>query len=105
MFLPDAKNGIVNAKVRLRNFLPQQIMYGDPKFDSAVVRVEIFEKSSNIKVGDSLQKLLEVYPTLENWKFPDGFKRYRFPESELWILLYFDVIDDVIIKILYLGYL
>ena len=47
LILPDAKDGKVMAKVRLRSFLPQQIMYGDPKFEEVVLQTKIFEKSSN----------------------------------------------------------
>ncbi|MDZ7605416.1 MAG: hypothetical protein U5K79_07460 [Cyclobacteriaceae bacterium] len=35
LLLPDAVNGKVTAKIRLRSFLPQQIMYGDPMNDSS----------------------------------------------------------------------
>jgi len=51
LLLPDAKHGKVTAKVRLRSFLPQQIMYGDPMFDTVKVSVEIYEKSSGKAVG------------------------------------------------------
>jgi beta-galactosidase/beta-glucuronidase len=54
LFLPDAKNGKVKAKVRIRSYLPQQIMYGDPKFDVVAVKVEVFEKLSGDKVGDAM---------------------------------------------------
>ena len=46
LFLPDAVGGKVLAKLRLRSYYPQQIMYGDPKFDSVLVKVEVFEKLS-----------------------------------------------------------
>ena len=46
LFLPDAARGKVTAKIRLRSYYPQQIMYGDPKYDSVTVLVEIFEKGS-----------------------------------------------------------
>ena len=51
LFLPDAKGGNVTAKIRLRSFYPQQVMYGDPKFDSVAVKVEVFEKQTDRKVG------------------------------------------------------
>jgi len=57
LFLPDARNGRVKAKIRLRSFYPQQIMYGDPKIDSVVVRVEVFEKNSGIKVGEGFSEV------------------------------------------------
>lgn len=57
LFLPDAKNGIVTAKVRVRSFLPQQIMYGDPKFEEVEVKVEISEKSTGKKVGQALAEM------------------------------------------------
>jgi len=43
LVLPDAKNGRVKVKVRLRSFYPQQIMYGDPKFDSVTVKPGIIQ--------------------------------------------------------------
>lgn len=46
LFLPDASGERVTVKVRLRSYYPQQIMYGDPKYDSVTVRVELFEKGS-----------------------------------------------------------
>jgi beta-galactosidase len=52
LFLPDVKNGKVKAKVRLRSFYPQQIMYGDPKFDTIRLNIEIFEKSTDKIVGE-----------------------------------------------------
>jgi len=51
LFLPDAKEGNVTAKIRLRSFYPQQVMYGDPKYDSVAVKVEVFEKQTDRKVG------------------------------------------------------
>jgi hypothetical protein len=53
LMLPDAAGGKVLAKVRMRSFYPQQIMYGDPKFDSVQVKVEVFEKLSGKKVGEN----------------------------------------------------
>lgn len=53
LFLPDAKNGKAMVKVRLRSFLPQQIMYGDPKFDSVEVRVQVCERGSDISAGET----------------------------------------------------
>ncbi len=53
LLLPDAKNGKVTARVRVRSFLPQQIMYGDPKFEDVNVSVKIFEKNSDRQVGDA----------------------------------------------------
>jgi len=43
LMLPDAERGRVVAKIRLRSYYPQQIMYGDPKSDSVTVRVEVFD--------------------------------------------------------------
>lgn len=57
LFLPDARNGKVTAKVRVRSFLPQQIMYGDPKYDSVTVRIEISEKSTGRKAGEAAMAL------------------------------------------------
>ena len=56
LFLPDAAEGKVTAKVRLRSYFPQQIMYGDPKFDSVDVRVEVFEKGSGKNGGEGSGK-------------------------------------------------
>ncbi len=53
LILPDAAGGKVLAKVRMRSFYPQQIMYGDPKFDSVKVKVEVYEKLSGKKVGEN----------------------------------------------------
>ncbi|MFC2089847.1 glycoside hydrolase family 2 protein [Bacteroidota bacterium] len=53
LFLPKAVEGKVTAKVRLRSYLPQQIMYGDPKEDEVVLRVELFEKKSGKKVAEA----------------------------------------------------
>ena len=53
LFLPDAAGGKVTAKVRLRSFHPQQIMYGDPKEDTVTVRVEVFEKERGVKAGEA----------------------------------------------------
>jgi len=52
LFLPDAKNGKVVTKIRLRNFLSQQIMYGDPKADTVTVKIEVFEKLTGAKAGE-----------------------------------------------------
>lgn len=51
LLLPDAKEGRLMAKVRLRSYHPQQFMYGGPKIDSVRVQVEVFEKSSGKKSG------------------------------------------------------
>jgi len=53
LILPDAAQGKILAKVRLRSYYPQQIMYGDPKYDSVQVRVEVFEKLSGEKAGEN----------------------------------------------------
>jgi len=39
----EQDRGRVVAKIRLRSYYPQQIMYGDPKSDSVTVRVEVFD--------------------------------------------------------------
>jgi hypothetical protein len=54
LFLPEARNGRVKARIRLRSFFPQQIMYGDPKFDEVTLKVEIFEKNSGKKAGEAI---------------------------------------------------
>jgi beta-galactosidase len=53
LMLPDAAGGKVLAKVRLRSFYPQQIMYGDSKFDSVSLKVEVFEKLNGRKAGEN----------------------------------------------------
>lgn len=53
LMLPDAAGGKVLAKVRMRSFYPQQSMYGDPKFDSVKLRVEVYEKLNGKKVGEN----------------------------------------------------
>ncbi len=73
LFLPDAAGGKVTAKVRLRSYLPQQIMYGDPKSDPVSVRVEIFEKGTGKKAGEGM---LEA-----------DARREHFTEAELEVVL------------------
>jgi hypothetical protein len=51
LFLPDARGGKVTAKIRVRSFYPQQIMYGDPKSDPALIRVEVFEEQTGKMAG------------------------------------------------------
>jgi len=57
LFLPNAKNGTVKTKVRVRNFLPQQLAYGDPKFEKVQLQVEVFEKKSGKKAGQGTSEL------------------------------------------------
>lgn len=52
LLLPNVAGGKLNAKVRLRSYYPQQIMYGDPKEDSVVLKVEVFEHSSGLKAAE-----------------------------------------------------
>ncbi len=58
LLLPDLKSNQVTAKLRLRSFLPQQIMYGDPKHDQVIVKVELFEKEGKQAVASSEAELL-----------------------------------------------
>ncbi len=58
LFLPDARGGRVTTKVRLRSYFPQQIMYGDPIFDSVEVRVELFEKTTGKKAGSGTCRVM-----------------------------------------------
>ncbi|MEN8228757.1 MAG: glycoside hydrolase family 2 TIM barrel-domain containing protein [Bacteroidota bacterium] len=69
LFLPDAKGGRVNAKIRVRSFHPQQIMYGDPKFDTVTLKIELFEEQTEKKVGSG-QCVIEA-------------KRENFTEAEI----------------------
>ncbi len=57
LVLPDAAEGRVTAKVRLRSYFPQQIMYGDPKSDQVTVLVEIFEKETGRKAGEAFTEV------------------------------------------------
>lgn len=57
LFLPDAKKGAVKTKVRVRSYLPQQLGYGDPKFENVSIKVEVFEKSSGKKAGETTVKM------------------------------------------------
>jgi beta-galactosidase len=52
LLLPGALAGKVTARVRLRSYYPQQIMYGDPKSDPVTVKVEVFEPGPGRKVGE-----------------------------------------------------
>jgi len=69
-----------------------------------------FTESSNVttirdvKVGDSLEKLLQVHPMLEKYEYPDNTVRYQFPDGEYLINMEFEVRDNLIVEILYLGY-
>lgn len=58
----------------------------------------------DIKVGDSLEKLFQVYPMLEKYEYPDNTVRYQFPDGEYLIKIEFEVRDYLIEEILYLGY-
>jgi len=60
LLLPDAGNGKVKAKIRLRSYFPQQIMYGDPKFDKVALKVEVFEKNSGKKTGEGILENIEA---------------------------------------------
>lgn len=46
LILPSVKNNTVTAKILVRNFYPQQVMYGDPMLDSVKVEIIIKEKKS-----------------------------------------------------------
>ncbi len=50
LLLPDLKEKKVTAKVRLRNFYPAQIGYGDKMEDSISLKINIFEKESGEQV-------------------------------------------------------
>jgi hypothetical protein len=63
LMLPDEVNGKVTAKIRLRSFLPQQIMYGDPMVDTVSVKVEILRKGTSSVVAHAT---LDVHAKREN---------------------------------------
>jgi len=46
LFLPSVKENTVTAKLVIRNFHPQQVMYGDPMSDSVRVSIRIREKTT-----------------------------------------------------------
>ena len=52
LILPDAAGEMVLAKVRLRSYLPQQIMYGDPKSDGVTLKIVLREKESGRLAGE-----------------------------------------------------
>lgn len=53
LILPDLAREKVLAKIRIRSFFPQQIMYGDPKSDTVTIRVILREKGSGKIAGSS----------------------------------------------------
>jgi beta-galactosidase len=46
IFLPSVSQNTVTAKFMIRNFHPQQVMYGDPMNDSAQIKIIIKEKKT-----------------------------------------------------------
>lgn len=48
LILPSVKDKTVTARIMLRNFYPQQVMYGDPMLDSVMVKILLREKRSGI---------------------------------------------------------
>lgn len=44
LYLPSVKGSTVTAKFVIRNFHPQQVMYGDPMNDSVKIRIKIKER-------------------------------------------------------------
>ena len=46
LVLPSVKDKKVTVKLQVRNFYPQQVMYGDPMLDSVKFHVKISEKKS-----------------------------------------------------------
>ena len=79
LLLPDAANGRVTAKIRLRSFYPQQIMYGDPKFDTVMVRVDIIEKSDGRTVSTGY---CDVLAKRENFTMAEV--DISIPDPHLW---------------------
>ena len=51
LLLPDLAANSVLAKIRLRSYFPQQLAYGDPKIDSVLVRIQLFEGNSGKPAG------------------------------------------------------
>jgi beta-galactosidase/beta-glucuronidase len=53
LILPSAKENTVTAKLNLRSFYPQQVMYGDPMLDSVKIAVVIKEKTSGSVLSEA----------------------------------------------------
>jgi hypothetical protein len=58
--LPSVKDKKAEAKVRIRSFYPQQMMYGDPMTDSTTLRVVVREKRSGKNVASGMAKVTTV---------------------------------------------
>ncbi|MBL7113814.1 MAG: glycoside hydrolase family 2, partial [Bacteroidales bacterium] len=52
LILPNVAGGMVLVKIRLRSYLPQQIMYGDPKSDSVSLKILLREKETGRLTGE-----------------------------------------------------
>jgi len=79
LFLPDARGGKVKTKIRLRSFYPQQIMYGDPKFDTVTIKVEVFDEQAEKKMGTGFR---EVEAKREN--FTEAEIEITIEDPHLW---------------------
>ena len=54
LVLPSVKEKKVTVKLLVRNFYPQQVMYGDPMLDSVKAEVIIREKESGKEVAQKI---------------------------------------------------
>ena len=53
LILPSVKEKTVTARFIVRNFYPQQVMYGDPMLDSVKIKIVIKEKRSGIIIAEA----------------------------------------------------
>jgi len=51
--LPDLQHESLTVKTQLRNFYPAQLGYGDKMHDTVDVQIEVYEKSSGLKVAET----------------------------------------------------
>jgi beta-galactosidase len=72
LILPDVAGGMVLVKIRLRSYLPQQIMYGDPRSDSVSLKILLREKETGRLTGEGT--------------FVVNARREHFTEAEINIL-------------------
>jgi beta-galactosidase len=53
LILPSVKDKKVTARIMVRSFYPQQVMYGDPMLDSVKIKVVVKEKKSGIVAAEA----------------------------------------------------
>ncbi len=79
LILPNAEQGSVLVKARLRSYFPQQIMYGDPKSDSVIMEVKLFEKKSGVLAGRA-----KVQVEARREQFTETGLEIRIDQPQLW---------------------